>query len=369
MSGNHFARQLLLPLALLLAGAWLAACAPAAAPPPVSPPELGGRGGAAPASAPAQAAAPVATPAPTKVNMVFSSRSANTTPLFVAHEQGYLAQQGLDVDLAFISSTTAGQALIANSVQLGLIGAEGIDMNLEAGSPLTKYVAAVTPKLVFNLVGRPELNGVPDLRGKIVAATRQGSVSDYAVRKVLPQYGLQPDTDVAFTYPGTTEASLAALLAGHIDAMAAGIPNDLQAVEQGMKVLVEIERQNIPFLMAGVIVRTDYAAANPDVVERYLRGHLQGVATALRDPETAMDAMSKYLLTDDRRLLRYAWDTYRPTWTRDQLMPEDTIAATVAESRKPGARTAALTDFYDNSFLERIKASGYLDRLYGDLPR
>src|SRR5688572_18805955 len=219
MSVNPLARRLLPSLALLLVAAWLAACAPAAAP-PASSTRSGAPAAAAPPSGPAPAAAPVATPAPTKVNMVFSSRSANTTPLFVAAEQGYLAQQGLDVDLAFISSTTAGQALIANSVQLGLIGAEGIDMNLEAGSPITKYVAAVTPKLVFNLVGRPELNGLQDLRGKIVAATRQGAVSDYAVRKVLLQNGLQPDTDVAFTYPGTTEASLAALLTGHIDAMA-----------------------------------------------------------------------------------------------------------------------------------------------------
>jgi ABC-type nitrate/sulfonate/bicarbonate transport system substrate-binding protein len=368
MSGNLLARRLLLPLALLVTGAWLAACAPAAAP-PAAPPRAGAPAAAASPTGPAQAAAAVATPAPTKVNMVFSSRSANTTPLFVAYEQGYLAQEGLDVDLAFISSTTAGQALIANSVQLGLIGAEGIDMNLEAGSPITKYVAAVTPKLVFNLVGHPDLTGVQDLRGKIVAATRQGSVSDYAARKVLQQHGLQPDTDVAFTYPGTSEASLAALLAGHIHAMPAGIPADLTAVEQGMKVLVEIERQNIPFLMAGVIVRTDYAAANPDVIERYLRAHLQGVATTLRDPETAMTAMGKYLQNEDRRLLRYAYDVYRPSWSRDQLMPEDTIAATLAESRKPGARTAALTDFYDNSFLERIKASGYVDRLYADPPR
>ena len=35
--------------------------------------------------------------------------------------------------------------------------------------------------------------------------------------------------------------------------------------------LLDVEKLNIPYLMGGVVVRTDYAESRPDVVERYLR--------------------------------------------------------------------------------------------------
>jgi ABC-type nitrate/sulfonate/bicarbonate transport system substrate-binding protein len=114
-----------------------------------------------------------------------------------------------------------------------------------------------------------------------------------------------------------------------------------------------------------VVVRSDYAAANPDVMERYLKAHLQGVHTMLTDPETAISVLGKYSEQDDRELLRAGYEFFLPTMTRDQLMPEAAIVATLQESPRPNARDADPKSFYDNSYLERIIASGYLDRLYG----
>jgi NitT/TauT family transport system substrate-binding protein len=282
----------------------------------------------------------------------------------VAQERGYFAEQGLDVDLTFASSITAGQAMAANSIPIGLVGSEGFDLNLEHGGPFTRYVAGVTTRFVYKIVGRPELGGMADLRGKILGVTRQGSVSDYAGRKALLRYGLTADTDVSMAYLGSTDASVASVVAGHVDAITAAPPTDRRALQQGMKLLVDLEPLNMPFWMAGILVRSDYAQDNPDAVERFLKGYLHGIATALNDPEIAMDALAKYLELDDRDLLRHTYDTYRPTWSRDQLVPEDAVLATLQESPKPAARTADPRDFYDNSFLERIKASGYLDSLY-----
>jgi NitT/TauT family transport system substrate-binding protein len=340
---------------------WLLACSPAA---PASAPA---KPAAAPPAASAPAApAPVATapPAPAKISVTYSSKSANQAPLWLAAERGYFTQHGIDAELVFLSSTLSGQGLIANSVQFGLIGAEGIDLNLEAGSPVSKYVAGVTPKLVFKAVAQPDIRAVEDLRGRTVAASRKGSVSDYAWRKLLERHGMQLDRDVTITYPGTTDGALAALVAGHIQATVSAPPADLQAAKQGMVVLADITAMDIPYLMGGVIVRTDYAAANPDVVERYLRAHLQGVHTNLTDVESTLTVLGKYLETDDREALRSGYDTFLPSMTRDQLMPEAAIVATLQESPRANARDANPRDFYDNSYLQRIHATGYTDRLY-----
>jgi ABC-type nitrate/sulfonate/bicarbonate transport system substrate-binding protein len=297
--------------------------------------------------------------------VAYSSRSPNQLPLWLAFERGYFAQNGLDVDeIVFLSSTLAGQGLISNSVQFGLMGTEGIDLNLEAGSPVTKYVAGVTPKLVFRIVSQPDVRRVEDLRGKTVAATRQGSVSDFLWRKVLEMNGLQHGRDVDVAYPGSTDGAYTATLAGQIAATAVTTPLDMQAEQQGLRILLDVEKLNIPYLMGGVAVRTDLAETRPDVVERYLKAHLQGVATTLNDPEAALPVLGKYMQVEDRDLQRAGYETFRPTFTRDQLVPEDAIVATLNESPRPNAKGANPRDFYDNRYLERIKQSGYVDGLY-----
>src|SRR5262249_9492820 len=143
------------------------------------------------------------------------------------------------------------------------IGSEGFDLNLEHGSPITRYIAGVTTRFVFKIVARPEIADITDLRGKVVGATRQGAVSDYAVRKVLLRYGLNPDTDLSMTYLGSTDATLTSLVAGHVQAIPSAAPSDRMALRQGMKMLLDLEPLNMPFWMAGILVRTDYAQQNP----------------------------------------------------------------------------------------------------------
>ncbi|HEY7062289.1 MAG TPA: ABC transporter substrate-binding protein [Chloroflexota bacterium] len=297
--------------------------------------------------------------------MTFSSRTPNQLPLWLAFERGYFTQNGLEVDeLPFLSSTLAGQGIISNSMLFGLMGSEGIDLNLEAGEPVTKYVAGVTPKLVFKIVAQADIQRVADLRGKTVAATRQGSVSDFTWRKVLELNGLVQGRDVDMAYPGSTDGALTATIAGQIAATAVTTPLELQAEQQGLRVLVDVEKLNVPYLMGGVVVRTDYAEAHPDVVERYLKAHLQGVAATLNDPEGALPVLGKYMQVDDRDQQRAGYETFRPTFTRDQLVPEDAVVATLNESPRPNAKDANPRDFYDNRYLERIKATGFIDQLY-----
>jgi ABC-type nitrate/sulfonate/bicarbonate transport system substrate-binding protein len=249
-------------------------------------------------------------------------------------------------------------------VQFGLIGAEGIDLNLEHGSAITKYIAGVTPKLVFKIIAQPSIQRVADLRGKTVAATRKGSVTDYTWRKVLELNGLRLGSDVDIAYLGSLDSAFTATLTGQIQATAITTPLEIQAAQQGLHVLVDVEQLNIPYMMGGVVVRTDYAQAHPSVVERYLKAHLHGVATTLQEPETAMAVLGKYMQIEDPAQQRAAYETFRPTFTRDQLVPEAAIAATLQESTHPDAKYANPRDFYDNTYLERIKQSGFIDQLY-----
>src|SRR5690348_9143718 len=79
----------------------------------------GGGGTAAPAaSASGSRAAAPTPPPPVKLVVAYSEIYEGQLPVWAAFEAGYFKQNGLDVDLRYIPSTTAIQALVANEVQV-----------------------------------------------------------------------------------------------------------------------------------------------------------------------------------------------------------------------------------------------------------
>ncbi|HEY7066027.1 MAG TPA: ABC transporter substrate-binding protein [Chloroflexota bacterium] len=356
-----------------------AACAPEA--PPSGPPA------AVPAAAPAAASAPAAAPAaqapaaqasgaqapataasapaaPTPLRFAYSAITGNTAPFWVALERGYFREAGFDVDALFLGAAASMQALLADEVQLGIVGPEGIDVNLEYGSPITKYVAGVQTRFIFKLVANPSIQSVQDLRGKTMSASRPGSMGFYGTRKALELSGLNPDTDISMLYAGNNDASYEAFMAGLADATMSAPPRDVQAVKEGRRVLMDLGQLDVPYFGAGMIVRGEYAPSHAALVEQFLRPYLRGVATAHADAPGTIDVLGKYFRTDDQEALQATYDAYKLAWSRDQFIPEEAIVAQLQASDRPAAKTADPKDFYDNGYLERIKASGYVDSLY-----
>ena len=363
--------SLLVLVALVALGG---ACGPAGDRPPatrntasVASRNAGGSPAAAAAGAPtavAPVAAPAAPPAPIPLRFAYSAISANTTPFWVALERGYFREAGFDVEALFLGASASMQALLADEVALGIVGPEGIDVNLEYGSPVTRYIAGVQTKLVFKLLASPGIQSVQDLRGKTMSASRPGSMGFYGARRALELSGLSPDTDVSMLYAGNNDASFEAFMAGLADATMGAPPRDVQAIKQGRTVLMDLGQMDVPYFGAGMIVRGEYATANAALLDRFLRPYLRGVATAHAEPQTAIDVLAKYFRTDDQEALRASYDAYQPTWSRDQLIPEAAIVAQLQVSDPPAAKTAPPADFYDNRYLERIKQSGFVDSLY-----
>src|SRR5690349_10199532 len=188
-----------LPL-VTVATLWLvAACsAPAAAPTP--PPAAAPTTAAAPTLAPTTAAAPkptaaqsTAAVAPTTaalqptaapaaqptppaqtipITVVWTAVTGANGPLWTAYEEGYFKQEGLDVTLTHIASTSraitavlANEAQFANTDPSSLVSAdvEGGDMRLIVG---------LTNRLVFSVMAQSSVGSPQELKGKKLGITR-----------------------------------------------------------------------------------------------------------------------------------------------------------------------------------------------------
>src|SRR5690349_6238132 len=116
----------------------LAACAGGAA--PAASPQAGGPPAAssAPPAAPAAASQPAAgapSQAPIPVRLSLVSASSAYAPIWVADEEGYFREQGLDVSLTAVQPVPGAQALIAGDFDLQATGPQVIDARL-AGADL-----------------------------------------------------------------------------------------------------------------------------------------------------------------------------------------------------------------------------------------
>ena len=132
---------------------------------------------------------------------VYNALGGTMAPVWVAQDLGLFTKHGLQHSLNYLAATTAIQAIVAGSEDIGLVGNQGIDVALEGAD--TVYVADTASRFIFQLYGDPAIKTVADLKGKVVAATQPAASTDYAARMVLRKYGLVPDKDVKILYAGS----------------------------------------------------------------------------------------------------------------------------------------------------------------------
>jgi ABC-type nitrate/sulfonate/bicarbonate transport system substrate-binding protein len=106
----------------------------------------------------------------------------------------------------------------------------------------------------FVLLGRPELKSVKDLKGKIIGVNIGGG-PDLVARLIIKHFGLDPDKDMKFVPGGGTEAVVARMKQGLMDATSAPVPWDYRAKKMGFNVLARAE-DLFTYPISGVVAHT-----------------------------------------------------------------------------------------------------------------
>ncbi len=272
-------------LALMLALATGLACATPAASPAPSPSKPSGATGVAPAApgaaAPA-ASAPAAAPAPVTLNYGATTLGWNIAPENLAQEKGFYAAENLTVDINITGQSAAVcQAILARAVEIGSCSLNDTIQTVEAsGAPLVVIMQQTVTSLHNGLIARPELAGYADLRGKTVMLGGPKDNTVYFFRTMARANGVRDD-DYDVTYAGSSSARYAALQAGGVAATLLTDPFDYRAEQEGMRRFDNLRPKYISptnYAGNGPIVLRDWAQANPDVAERYVRAMLHTIA-------------------------------------------------------------------------------------------
>jgi NitT/TauT family transport system substrate-binding protein len=324
---------------LIGAGMLLAACQPATPPTATQAPAKPAATtapAAAPTAVPAAAAkpttAPAATsPAPTSapaakpttaaaagpavaLHVSYSNLIADNLPEWLALESGIFKQNGLDVTLDNIVSSTGIPALLSGQVQIAhLGGSESLSAAAEGGDLV--IISITGPVYPFVFMAPAAITGIDQIKGKKIGVSNVGSSSDIATRVMLKKVGLDPEKDVNIVAVGSLQNRMAALLNGAIDGGVAQPPDQLVLEDKGFHVIYDLAAQRLPSVGDSIVVQRAWLNANQDVAQRYIDSIVQAIAASKQNKEQSIPVLQKYLKNDDPRALGVTYDFFVGTVT------------------------------------------------------
>src|SRR6059036_2409529 len=117
-----------------------------------------------------------------RLRIAYSSISGAYTGIWVAHDAGLFAKEGLDDQIILIpSATQLAQVTVAGDVDIASLGGGPVMAAVLSGADL-KIIGNNVNKLIFSVHTKPEVISIEELRGKRIAVSRFGSSSDVAAR-------------------------------------------------------------------------------------------------------------------------------------------------------------------------------------------
>lgn len=293
--------------------------------------------------------------------MGYSNISTDDTASYVADDEGIFLRHGLNVNAQLVaggSTTTA--ALLAGQTQFSQNGGSETLSAVANGADLivVATLAGVYPYL-FEVT--PDIQSMQDVVGKKLGVSNVGGSADIALRVALRANGIDPEKDVTIVATGSAANRTAALIAGAIQGGMAGPPDSLSIEAIGLHPILDLASQHLPSANTVVAVKRDYAAANHDIVQRYVDAIIEATIQLKKDRPGTIALLEKYYQSNDDHAMGIAYDFYanevaqvlpypKPEQFKDAV---DALAAT-----NPKIRDVNLGTMLDPSFVQNAADRG-----------
>jgi len=228
--------------------------------------------------------------------------SVGVMPLIIAKQNGYYAQEQIDVEVIAARGHLCSMGLLANSFQF-TYSPSTFDA-VVAGDVKGKVVYVGEKFLLHRFIVAPQIKRWEDLKGKRVAIGAFGSLTDFLSREILMDHGLKPMQDVVLLPTGGVPVRLAALKSNNVQATLLGSQQALAAMQDGFR---NMEYTPPPYVSHPLIVKNETIANDKTVLRNFLRATLKGHLFFGQRKEETLTMIQKVLRIDNRKV---AQETY-----------------------------------------------------------
>ncbi|MBF9031822.1 ABC transporter substrate-binding protein [Rhodobacterales bacterium HKCCE3408] len=220
-----------------------------------------------------------------------------SAPYFLAIDNGYFAEQGLNVEVtAGEGSLDAIPKVATGNFPIGFADINSLIRFLDQnpGAPVTA-VMMIYDSPPFSIVGRVSqgISGIEDLEGSVLGAPPpDGAWAQFPILAEVNDIDVSTITVEPVGFP-TREPMLAE---GNVDAVTGfNFSSYLSLARLGVPeddiTTILFSDHGVALYGNAIIVNTDFAAANPEVVTGFLTAVAQGVQAAIDDPAAGAAAV------------------------------------------------------------------------------
>ena len=150
----------------------------------------------------------------------------------------------------------------------------------------------------YALIARPHIKTFADLKGKKIAVSSRGSLSEFLFSYALKNKGMDPSRDVNYIAMGGVPTRFAAILSGAVDASLISAAQFERGKKAGLNFLLMLSEIVPEWPQDLIYLREEMFTTKEPEFRPYLRAYQRGVATAKKNPELAISAMQKAMRFD-----------------------------------------------------------------------
>ncbi|MBQ7370756.1 MAG: ABC transporter substrate-binding protein [Blautia sp.] len=284
------------------------------------------------------AAVPVAaeeemTEEPVKVTLTEVAHSIFYAPQYVAIENGYFAEEGIDLTLmnGFGADKTM-TAVLSGESDIGFMGAEAsIYAYQEGANDVVVNFAQLTQRAGNFLVAREELPDFTweDLKGRLVLGGRKGGMPEMVFEYILKQKGIDPQTDLTIDQSIDFGSTAAAFSGGLGDFSVEFEPSATLLEQEGAGYVVAslgVDSGYVPY--TSYSAKISYIEAHPDVIQHFTDALQKGMDyVQTHTPEEIAEVIAPQFSETDPEALTAIVKRYyeQDTWKENLVFEEESF--------------------------------------------
>lgn len=297
------------------------------------------------------------------ITIAYPSHSTSIVPLVIARNQGYFREEGLDARFVLVRGGVAVQAMIAGSVDYNT--APTVDAIVRTRQPIWVVFSASTVQ--FNMIARPDIRSMGELKGKIVGISSYGGSAHFVTEEMLRRHGVVPHKDTILLTVGPPSDRFTALLSGSIHATLLSTPFDFRAQELGFVNLGKAS-DYLKYPQITISVTHDKLRRQREEVHRVVRASLKGLRFFVQFPDRSVEQLMVHLKVSDRAQVRRAYADFLAVLTPQGFLSEADQRAIIEATRRIAGISHAVSpdQVFDDTLVKQaaqeLQASGWAPR-------
>jgi len=302
----------------------------------------------------------------TRIRAGYPSPSATFYPLFAAKEAGLLEKYGFDTEMIYVQGVQLIQVHVSGQLDFSTISAVVYLQASVEGADLIQVATSIDNQLM-KLMVHPSISGPADLKGKTIAVTRFGSLTDLLVRPLLKKWGLEPMKDVNLIQIGRMPDMALAVSQRKVEGGVISFPTSLNAEKLGVKTLFDFAESDFDIPATTVVISRKYGQTHREAVLRFLKGYIEGTRRLMTDRELGIKALRKYGGVSDRDLLTYTYDLFTTRYIKKipKVNPKGVAnSLSLIAENNPKAKGRRAEEFMDTSFMDELEKTGFIKSVW-----